>query len=176
MFNYFAFCFLSFYHEIDPCLFFHRIAEGFAFLVCTKWYNPAIHRHSHIRESYSSSMNIRYLDWNRGLVISSDEDQQQSGICDLQDVGGHVMKIPFIIFQILLFIYLEVIQELEYTSGWFWTIFLSCLHYKHFCNCRQDHLVLGIFQYQLFFLLFFCCKELGFYSLYIDWWRKLLSY
>ncbi|XP_015895702.3 uncharacterized protein LOC107429516 isoform X1 [Ziziphus jujuba] len=83
------------------------IAEGFAFLVCTKWYNPAIHRHSHIRESYSSSMNIRYLDWNRGLVISSDEDQQQSGICDLQDVGGHVMKIPFIIFQILLFIYLE---------------------------------------------------------------------
>ncbi|KAF3431783.1 hypothetical protein FNV43_RR26519 [Rhamnella rubrinervis] len=83
------------------------IAEGFAFLVCTKWYNPAIHRHSHIRESHSSSMNVRYLDWNRGLAFSSDEDQQQSGICDLQDIGGHVMKVPLIIFQILLFIYLE---------------------------------------------------------------------
>ncbi|KAL5553510.1 hypothetical protein UlMin_040911 [Ulmus minor] len=83
------------------------IAEGFAFLVCTKWYNPAIHRHSHIRESSSSSTTFRYLDWNRGLVISSDEDQNQIGICDLQDIGGHIMKIPLIIFQILLFMHLE---------------------------------------------------------------------
>lgn len=116
MFNSFLFCFLSFFHQTNPCLSFHRIAEGFAFLVCTKWYNPAIHRHSHIRESCQSSMNIRYPEWNRGLAFSSDEDQQQSGICDLQDIGGHVMKVPFIIFQILLFIYLEVIQELKYIS------------------------------------------------------------
>ncbi|KAM6548175.1 hypothetical protein CsatB_019851 [Cannabis sativa] len=88
------------------------IAEGFAFLVCTKWYNPAIHRHSQIREassssSASSSSVIRYLDWNRGIVISPDEDQHQSGICDLQDIGGHIMKVPVIVFQILLFMYLE---------------------------------------------------------------------
>ncbi|MBA0828382.1 hypothetical protein Goarm_013059, partial [Gossypium armourianum] len=84
------------------------IAECFAFLVCTKWYNPAIHRNSHLGESSSSSMTIRYLDWNRGLVISSDEDSHQnSRICNLQDIGGHVMKIPFICFQIMLFMHLE---------------------------------------------------------------------
>ncbi|GKV43906.1 hypothetical protein SLEP1_g51145 [Rubroshorea leprosula] len=84
------------------------IAECFAFLVCTKWYNPAIHRNSHLGEPSSSSMTIRYLDWNRGLVVSSDEDRQLNGrICNLQDIGGHVMKIPFISFQILLFMHLE---------------------------------------------------------------------
>ncbi|MBA0855959.1 hypothetical protein Goshw_021625 [Gossypium schwendimanii] len=87
---------------------FFSIAECFAFLVCTKWYNPAIHRNSHLGESSSSSMTIRYLDWNRGLVISSDEDSHQnSRICNLQDIGGHVMKIPFICFQIMLFMHLE---------------------------------------------------------------------
>ncbi|XP_012478627.1 uncharacterized protein LOC105794150 isoform X2 [Gossypium raimondii] len=84
------------------------IAECFAFLVCTKWYNPAIHRNSHLGESSSSSMTIRHLDWNRGLVISSDEDSHHnSRICNLQDIGGHVMKIPFFCFQIMLFMQLE---------------------------------------------------------------------
>ncbi|XP_059648610.1 uncharacterized protein LOC132294684 [Cornus florida] len=83
------------------------IAECFAFLICTKWYNPAIHRHSHIREPSSSSTNIRYLDWNSGLVVSTDEDEYQSRICSLQNIGGHFMKIPFISFQILLFMRLE---------------------------------------------------------------------
>ena len=64
-------------------------------------------------------MNVRYLDWNRGLVFSSDDDQQQSGICDLQDIGGHVMKVPLIIFQILLFIYLEVLLEIKQIFGYF---------------------------------------------------------
>ncbi|GLU04791.1 hypothetical protein SLE2022_219220 [Rubroshorea leprosula] len=83
------------------------MAECFAFLVCTKWYNPAIHRNSQLGEPSTSSMTIRYLDWNRGLVVSSDEDQQQNNrICNLQDIGGHVMKIPFIIFQIVLFMHL----------------------------------------------------------------------
>ncbi|KAF2318128.1 hypothetical protein GH714_041480 [Hevea brasiliensis] len=81
----------------------YGIAECFAFLVCTKWYNPAIHRHSHIGESGSSMIN-RYIDWNRGLAVSSDEDRHQnSRICNLQDIGGHFMKIPFIGFQIMLF-------------------------------------------------------------------------
>ncbi|MBA0602367.1 hypothetical protein Gorai_002549, partial [Gossypium raimondii] len=53
-------------------------------------------------------MSTRYLDWNRGLVVSTDEDMQQnSGMCSMQDIGGHVMKIPFIGFQIMLFMYLE---------------------------------------------------------------------
>lgn len=53
-------------------------------------------------------MIIRYLDWNSGLVVSSDEDQHQSRLCDLQDIGGHIMKIPLVGFQILLFMRLEV--------------------------------------------------------------------
>ncbi|XP_024012190.1 uncharacterized protein LOC18009352 isoform X2 [Eutrema salsugineum] len=84
------------------------IAECFAFLVCTKWSNQSIHRYTHIPEPSSSSMVVRYLDWNRGLVVTADEEHQQSNrICGLQDIGGHVMKIPFITFQIILFMRLE---------------------------------------------------------------------
>uniref|UniRef100_A0A1J3CPD2 RING finger protein B n=1 Tax=Noccaea caerulescens TaxID=107243 RepID=A0A1J3CPD2_NOCCA len=84
------------------------IAECFAFLVCTKWSNQSIHRYSYIPEPSSSSMEVRYLDWNRGLVVTGDEEHQQSNrICGLQDIGGHVMKIPFITFQIILFMRLE---------------------------------------------------------------------
>ncbi|XP_022157057.1 uncharacterized protein LOC111023869 isoform X2 [Momordica charantia] len=71
------------------------------------WYNPMIHRHSLIRESSSSSLTIRYLDWGRGVVVSSDEDRHQVRVCNLQDIGGHIMKVPLIIFQILLFMRLE---------------------------------------------------------------------
>ncbi|GFZ18481.1 transmembrane Fragile-X-F-associated protein [Actinidia rufa] len=39
--------------------------------------------------------------------VSSDEDPRQGGICSLQDIGGHIMKIPLIGFQILLFMRLE---------------------------------------------------------------------
>ncbi|CAA7053555.1 unnamed protein product [Microthlaspi erraticum] len=84
------------------------IAECFAFLVCTKWSNQSIHRYSHVPEPSSSSVEVRYLDWNRGLVVTGDEEHQQSNrICGLQDIGGHVMKIPFITFQIILFMRLE---------------------------------------------------------------------
>ncbi|XP_010532064.1 PREDICTED: uncharacterized protein LOC104808160 isoform X2 [Tarenaya hassleriana] len=89
-------------------LLFYRIAECFAFLVCTKWSNPSIHRYSHIPEPGTSHMIVRYLDWNRGLVVTNDEDNQENNsMCSLQDIGGHVMKIPFITFQILLFMHLE---------------------------------------------------------------------
>ncbi|KAK9106839.1 hypothetical protein Syun_022850 [Stephania yunnanensis] len=83
------------------------IAECFAFLVCTKWSNPIIHRHQHNREASSSSSTIRYLDWNSGLVVSSEEDPCQDRLCGLQDIGGHIMKIPLISFQILLCMHLE---------------------------------------------------------------------
>ncbi|KAG5039333.1 hypothetical protein JHK85_011809 [Glycine max] len=74
------------------------IAECFAFLVCTKWSNPVIHRNSR-EASSSSSTTIGYLDWNSGLVVSTDENQPQGRICSLQDIGGHFMKIPIIVFQ-----------------------------------------------------------------------------
>jgi hypothetical protein len=83
------------------------IAQCFAFLVCSKWSNPAIHRNSLTRESSSSSTSIRYLDWHGGLIVSSEEDEHQSRICGLQDIGGHFMKIPFIGFQVLLCMHLE---------------------------------------------------------------------
>ncbi|XP_043698396.1 uncharacterized protein LOC122649099 [Telopea speciosissima] len=84
------------------------IAECFAFLVCTKWSNPIIHRHSSSSEASSSSTTIsRYLDWNSGLVVSSEEDQDQDRICGLQDIGGHIMKVPLICFQIVLCMRLE---------------------------------------------------------------------
>lgn len=86
---------------------FDRIAEFFAFLICTKWYNPDIHRNTYTREAGSSSITIRYLDWNRGLIVSSNEEQRRSR-CNLQEIGGHLMKIPLITFQILLFMRLEV--------------------------------------------------------------------
>ncbi|XP_051122440.1 uncharacterized protein LOC127245530 isoform X2 [Andrographis paniculata] len=88
----------------------YGVAQCFAFLICTKWYNPAIHRRSNMAaaaSSSSSSMNIRYLSWNNGVLIPSEEDNQESRMCSLQDIGGHVMKIPFVAFQIMLFMYLE---------------------------------------------------------------------
>jgi hypothetical protein len=49
------------------------------------------------------------LEWSReGIVISTDEDAEQNAFCSMQDIGGHIMKIPFIAFQILLFMHLEV--------------------------------------------------------------------
>ncbi|XP_016672576.1 uncharacterized protein [Gossypium hirsutum] len=83
------------------------IAECFAFLVCTKWSNPVIHRNSPAIEVGPSTATIRYLDWNSGLVVAPEEDQQQDTMCGLQDIGGHLMKIPIIGFQVLLCMYLE---------------------------------------------------------------------
>ncbi|XP_077236119.1 uncharacterized protein LOC143877782 isoform X2 [Tasmannia lanceolata] len=80
----------------------YGIAECFAFLVWTKWSNPVIHRQSHHRYASSSSTTIRYLDWNSDLVVSSEEDQYQDRLCGLQDIGGHIMKIPIVSFRILL--------------------------------------------------------------------------
>ncbi|KAI0495211.1 hypothetical protein KFK09_025361 [Dendrobium nobile] len=84
-----------------------RIAECFAFLVCTKWSNPLIHGRGYFPETSSSSSTIRYRDWNSGLMFSSMEDQEQDRLCGLQDVGGHIMKIPIVAFQILLCMKLE---------------------------------------------------------------------
>ena len=85
-----------------------RIAECFAFLVCTKWSNPVIHRGSPVREPGSSYTTTRYVVSNRGLSDFSEDDMHQDGTCGLQDIGGHIMKIPLIIFQVVLCMHLEV--------------------------------------------------------------------
>ncbi|XP_057951753.1 uncharacterized protein LOC131146288 isoform X2 [Malania oleifera] len=83
------------------------IAECFAFLVCTKWSNPVIHQNSHARDAGSSSRTSGYFDWSGGLLVSSEEDHQQDRMCGLQDIGGHIIKIPVIGFQVLLCMRLE---------------------------------------------------------------------
>lgn len=97
----------------------HRsVAECFAFLVCTKWSNPVIHCNAQTRMPASSSSTIRYLDGNSGLVVSSEEDQSHDiRICGLPEVGGHIMKIPIIIFQVLLCMRLEVVNRCELLIG-----------------------------------------------------------
>ncbi|GMH31598.1 hypothetical protein Nepgr_033442 [Nepenthes gracilis] len=83
------------------------IAECFSFLVCTKWSNPLIHRNYRTREASSPSTTARFLDWTSGFVLYSEEDQNHQGLCGLQDIGGHIMKIPIIAFQVLLCMRLE---------------------------------------------------------------------
>lgn len=90
----------------------YRIAECFAFLVCTKWSNPMIHRNSQVRETSSSSNAARYLDWNSGLMVTS-ENHTPDRLCCFQDIGGHIMKIPIIGFQLLLCMRLEVVNDLR---------------------------------------------------------------
>nr|VDC87994.1 unnamed protein product [Brassica rapa] len=68
------------------------IAELFGFL-CAKLRKLSIHSDSHIPNS--SSMGVRY----------GDEDSNIE--CGLLDIGGYVMKIPFITFQIIIFLSLE---------------------------------------------------------------------
>ncbi|KAL7618518.1 hypothetical protein Lser_V15G00621 [Lactuca serriola] len=82
------------------------IAECFAFLVCTKWSNPAIHRDSQTPEASYPSTSVRYLNRNNGLLVSSDGISEDR-MCGLQDIGGHITKIPIIVFQILLCMHLE---------------------------------------------------------------------
>ena len=71
----------------------NRIAECFAFLVCTKWSNPVIHRNSQMP----------------AVNELSTDDISEYRTCGIQDIGGHVVKIPIIGFQVLLFMRLEVI-------------------------------------------------------------------
>lgn len=82
------------------------VGQCFAFLVCTKWSNPMIHSHAQTMESISSTSTVGYLDCTSGLIVQSDEDQNHR-MCCFEDIGGHVMKVLIIVFQIILFMYLE---------------------------------------------------------------------
>ncbi|KAL5726061.1 hypothetical protein ACHQM5_009132 [Ranunculus cassubicifolius] len=83
------------------------IAECFAFLVCTRWSNLIIHGEAETGGSSLYSLSIRSSDWNNSILFSSEMDSNQDGMCILQDIGGHIMKIPVIVFQILLCMHLE---------------------------------------------------------------------
>lgn len=61
-----------------------------------------------LEDPCSSSSVIRYMDWESGFVLPSLEEQEPSILCGLQDIGGHIMKIPLVAFQILLCMKLEV--------------------------------------------------------------------
>lgn len=37
-----------------------------------------------------------------------DEDDTSEGMCSRQDLGGHLLKVPVIVFQVLLCMHLEV--------------------------------------------------------------------
>lgn len=90
-----------------------------------------IHRNSHTSEAGSSSTTIRYRDWNSGLVLSSEEDQYQDGMCGLQDLGGHIMKVPIVGFQVLLCMRLEVYFILVVIMATFWIILEDVLWQIH---------------------------------------------
>lgn len=83
------------------------IAECFAFLVCTKWSNPLIHSQAQSSQSSLYSMSIRSSAWDSSSLLASGMVPNQEGMCILQDIGGHVMKIPLIAFQVLLCMRLE---------------------------------------------------------------------
>ncbi|KAL2935751.1 E3 ubiquitin-protein ligase XIAP [Bienertia sinuspersici] len=84
-----------------------KLSECFACLVCTKWSNPMIHSSSCTMEHAASSSTVSYLDWNSGLVVFPEEEQMQESLCGLPDIGGHIMKIPLVAFQVLLCMRLE---------------------------------------------------------------------
>ncbi|KAL1803324.1 hypothetical protein ACET3Z_031971 [Daucus carota] len=86
----------------------YGFAQLFAFFTCTNWHNPLIHRHSQYSTTNSNFAISGYLDCYSGLDITSTEGDEQSRRRSLQDIGGHIMKVPLIVFQILLFIRLQL--------------------------------------------------------------------
>ncbi|KAL8157436.1 uncharacterized protein LOC141673941 [Apium graveolens] len=86
----------------------YGFAQLFAFFTCTNWHNPLIHRHSQFSTTSSNLAISGYLDCYSGLDLSSNEEHEQSRRHSLQVIGGHVMKVPLIVFQILLFIRLQL--------------------------------------------------------------------
>ncbi|KAI9091946.1 hypothetical protein K1719_027881 [Acacia pycnantha] len=78
---------------------FFGVGECIAIFLSTKWHNPRIHGNDEITESSSLLM--------RNQDLGSSLDSQQSGSSNLENIGGHIMKIPIIAFQILLIMRLE---------------------------------------------------------------------
>ncbi|BBM99475.1 hypothetical protein MPTK1_1g21510 [Marchantia polymorpha subsp. ruderalis] len=91
------------------------IAECFSFLVCTKWSNPTIQRDAvfhagsggHSSVSPLISMSSVIHDAAHGSSSANDEDDGSDGMCGRQEIGGHLLKIPVLVFQVLLCMRLE---------------------------------------------------------------------
>lgn len=81
-----------------------------------------IHKSPNPGEASSSSAAIRYRNWESGLLLPSLEDHEQERLCGLPDIGGHVMKIPLVIFQVLLCMRLEVRVIYIFLLGYIWLI------------------------------------------------------
>ncbi|KAL0801766.1 hypothetical protein Bca101_056942 [Brassica carinata] len=56
-------------------------------------------------------INFGYNVSNSGLLDFPEDDMHQDGTCGLQDIGGHIMKIPLILFQVVLCMHLEGTPE-----------------------------------------------------------------
>lgn len=134
-----------------------------------------IHRNSRTREATSSSTTIRYLDWNSGLVVSAEEDQHRDRMCGLQDIGGHLMKIPVIGFQVLLCMRLEVcyVMLCSWFVGHHGSYLGHLINWPVILNFREPQQMLDISHFQFSSLLFFYSKVPVYYFLHVGWWRKL---
>eukprot|EP00249_Psilotum_nudum_P013486 c24358_g1_i1 orf=347-1795(-) len=81
------------------------IAECFAFLVCTRWSNPSIHTDRH----QAGPNAVTPLTGE--LVVSASSStfdlNEAEHMCGLEDIGGHLIKVPVLAFQILLCMKLE---------------------------------------------------------------------
>lgn len=115
------------------CLFVCRIAECFSFLVCTKWSNSIIHQDPpHLGPGGLPIYNHHTLfrptpeGIDDGSTSRSDDDESGDGICGRQDIGGHLLKLPILLFQILLCMKLEVI-ELLVCVGLDWRQIDTCI-------------------------------------------------
>ncbi|KAL3676773.1 hypothetical protein R1sor_026721 [Riccia sorocarpa] len=95
------------------------IAECFAFLVCTKLSNPTIQREaifhsgSGVPSSISPliSMSSVLPDAANSSSSTNDEDDGSDGMCGRQETGGHLLKIPVLVSQVLLCMRLESVRN-----------------------------------------------------------------
>lgn len=79
------------------------VGQFFAFILCTRWYNPAIHRQSGLHIHSFSTTSMGYLNSNSGFLASADDDDH---MFRLQQIGSHVMKLLVLCFEILLTMHL----------------------------------------------------------------------
>lgn len=90
------------------------IAQCFSFLICTKWSNPSIQNESGTSATVTSpfaSSTSRGRDDEGSRPLLMDEDDTSEGMCSRQDLGGHLLKVPVIVFQVLLCMHLEETPE-----------------------------------------------------------------
>ncbi|KAG0627661.1 hypothetical protein M758_2G218800 [Ceratodon purpureus] len=95
------------------------IAECFAFLVCTKWSNPIIQHDGPPQigpgglPTYATQPLFRPAPESAddGSTSRNDEDDSGDGMCGRQDLGGHLLKMPILLFQVLLCMKLEGTPE-----------------------------------------------------------------